>query len=460
MLPPGQQLWVDVGQLIRSQVVDSDGHILSPDAMNGSYELRDLDHPTVGQLYEGKLVVDKTYGHASYGCSNCCGMELPTLDPTPFGGPPDTNNEDFIHSTEQCGGTVDDVTDYGCNWSSSNTAIATLPTSTLHTVAVGTATGRAEIQLAGTHPGPRCPPYIGNPQQSVNVAKVSCTSPVTRGGTSTCTATGPTGSTFSNWKFSDGTNSPVTSSSTNSQWSGTMVTSGTVSVTVTSSTGTATPTAQITVNNRTNFAFTAASPTAESNGFSGDGCSVSVPSPPVKTGDAVGAFCLAQYFSLNTSAVSDGGPNNGYSYVTSVSSSSGSSTTSYFYVISPDLQNASSTFYKAQCGNYNSQTNPNGFISGANLLTDTTRHESGAVQSHYQNYVVAQSSSTNNLGTVAESMTGLESGQVLANSVTGALNQNVQTITSATQVEPCGVQEDASCNFQGFINFQPYQSCN
>jgi hypothetical protein len=167
MLPPGQQLWVDVGQLVRSQVVDSDGHALSPDAMNGSYELRDLDHPTVGQLYEGKLVVDKTYGHASYGCSNCCGMELPTLDPTPFGGPPDTNNEDFIHSTEQCGGTVDDVTDYGYNWSSSNTAIATLPTSTLHTVAVGTATGRAEIQLAGTHPGPRCPPFIGNPQQSV-----------------------------------------------------------------------------------------------------------------------------------------------------------------------------------------------------------------------------------------------------------------------------------------------------
>jgi hypothetical protein len=181
---------------------------------------------------------------------------------------------------------------------------------------------------------------------------------------------------------------------------------------------------------------------------------------PQRRGDAVGAFCLAQYFSLNTAAVGDGGPNNGYSYVTSISSSSGSSTTSYFYVISPDLENSSSTFYKAQCGNYNSQTNPNGFISGANLLTDTTRHESGIVQSHYENYVVVQNTSTNNLGTVAEHMTGLESGQALATSVTSALNQNVQTITSATQVEPCSVQQDASCNFQGFINFQPYQSCN
>jgi hypothetical protein len=246
-------------------------------------------------------------------------MELPTLDPTPFGGPPDINNEDFIHSTEQCGGTVDDVTDYGYNWSSSNTAIATLPTSTLHTVAVGTATGRAEIQLAGTHPGPRCPPYIGNPQQSVNVAKVSCTSPVTRGGTSTCTATGPTGTTFSNWKFSDGTNSPVTTSSTSSQWSGAMVTSGTVSATVTSGGGSATPTAQITVNNRTNFAFTAVSP-SEASGNSitcYGGARTTLASPP--SGGPLGASCADLAFSFQSSApISDNGPNNGYQYVTSV----------------------------------------------------------------------------------------------------------------------------------------------
>ncbi len=146
--------------------------------------------------------------------------------------------------------------------------------------------------------------------------------------------------------------------------------------------------------------------------------------------------------------------------MTSISSSSGRSTTSYFYVISPDLQDTSSAFYNAQCGNYNPQTNSNGFISGASLLTDTTRYESGTVQSHYENYVVAQNNPADNLGTVAESMTGLESRQTLANSATTALNQNVQTIMSATQVEPCGVQNDASCNVQGYINFQPYQSCN
>jgi hypothetical protein len=44
--------------------------------------------------------------------------------------------------------------------------------------------------------------------------------------------------------------------------------------------------------------------------------------------------------------------------------------------------------------------------------------------------------------------------------VTSVLNQNVQTILTATQVQPCSVQQDASCNFQGCINFSPYYSCS
>ena len=122
------------------------------------------------------------------------------------------------------------------------------------------------------------------------------------------------------------------------------------------------------------------------------------------------------------------------------------------------MVNTSSAFYKAQCGNYNA-TAKTGFISGVNLLSDATRHESGTVQSHYENYVVAQNNPANNLGTVAESTTGLESAQTLANSLTTTLTGEKNTILSATQVQPCGVQYDASCNFQGCINFSPYYSC-
>src|ERR1700722_20024465 len=42
---------------------------------------------------------------------------------------------------------TDDMTNGAYGWSSTNTAVATLPTRTLHTVAVGTTTGATHIQL-------------------------------------------------------------------------------------------------------------------------------------------------------------------------------------------------------------------------------------------------------------------------------------------------------------------------
>jgi hypothetical protein len=177
ILSPSQQLWVDVGELIRDQVADSDGHTLPTDTMNGSYELRDLDHATVGHLYEGKLVIDKTYGHASYGCGSCCGYNRPVLGPSPFGAPPGIDNQDFIHANSTCDGQVEDVTGSGYSWGSTNTTVATLPNSTLHTVAVGYATGNADVELEWAHP-PTCPNTIfAAQQQSVTVAP--CPSSVT-----------------------------------------------------------------------------------------------------------------------------------------------------------------------------------------------------------------------------------------------------------------------------------------
>jgi len=137
--------------------------------MTSSYELRDLDHSTVGQLYEGKLIIDKTYGHASYGCGTCCGDGVPTLLPNPFGGPPGINNTDVMQSLEQCTGDLIDLADDAYNWNSTNTAIATLPTKVLHTVAVGSATGSGTVYVQADHPAPRCPMAYYTPQQPVQV---------------------------------------------------------------------------------------------------------------------------------------------------------------------------------------------------------------------------------------------------------------------------------------------------
>jgi hypothetical protein len=177
MLSPSQQLWLDVGQVIHDQVPDSDGRSLPPDTMTGSYELRDLDHATVAQLYEGKLIIDKTYGHASYGCGTCCGDGVPTLLPNPFGGPPGIDNTDVMQSLEQCTGDLIDLADDAYNWNSTNTAVATLPTKVLHTVAVGSATGSGTLYVQADHPAPRCPMAYYSPSQPVVVAKLTCTLP-------------------------------------------------------------------------------------------------------------------------------------------------------------------------------------------------------------------------------------------------------------------------------------------
>lgn len=176
MLSPGQQLWLDVGHRVHDQVPDSDGHTLPPDTMTGSYELRDLDHAYVGQLYEGKLVIDKTYGHAAYGCGSCCGYAAPfDLDPDPFAGPPGIDYQDSIYATDTCAGDREDVTGSGIDWASSDTAVATLPTRTLHTVAVGSATGSALARVQWAHP-PACPTQNFGTSQGIGVQKPTITS--------------------------------------------------------------------------------------------------------------------------------------------------------------------------------------------------------------------------------------------------------------------------------------------
>lgn len=184
---------------------------------------------------------------------------------------------------------------------------------------------------------------------------------------------------------------------------------------------------------------------------------LSVQSPPVQN-SLLGLSCLDEAASFNDAVVGDSGPNQGYHYVTSVSSTYQGTTTAYYYVISPDLTNTASAFYKAQTGTYNAQSNSNGFISGANLLADTTRHESGTVNAHYENYVVAQNNPANNPGAVAEADTGPPSQSTpdFQSKVVGDLTTAKNSILSAEQVEPCNSRYtyyDATCTFQGYVNY-------
>ncbi|SRR5579871_785697 len=144
LLSPGEQLWLNVGDAIHNQIPDADGKTIPPDVMLGSYELRDLGHPILGLLYEGKLIVDKTYGHASYGCTHCCGYSRAQLAQTPFSGPPNLDNQDEYQAYNVCDSRWDSF-DVAFSPYSSNTGVATLPVSLmLHTVGVGGASTSAK----------------------------------------------------------------------------------------------------------------------------------------------------------------------------------------------------------------------------------------------------------------------------------------------------------------------------
>jgi hypothetical protein len=272
-------------------------------------------------------------------------------------------------------------------------------------------------------------------------------------------STAPTGATFSNWKFTDSNNNIVTSTQTTNSWSGTMVTSGTVSVQVSASgSNSAIPTASASVTNR-NWHTGPATPAEVANGTF-----FSLPVPPQSTGDDSGLGEFQWHYVLNSnlqySTINDNGPNQGYTYWPS---NQIFSTWNFQYEINPDLENTGSTFYQAQTGHYNATTNPSGCISGSNLLMQTNRHEwNSSTQSHYAFYSNSLNSSSNNPGDFLEqqfAVPGANLNNFATNSNSG-ITSRLSNVTSASDVQPFPVNDDAAGNFLGTINYAPYNLCN
>lgn len=280
-------------------------------------------------------------------------------------------------------------------------------------------------------------------------------STVTRGANVTCQLSGVVAGRVTGWQFS-GSALTINGPSAAISWSGPMVASGTVAATFN---GAQAASASVTVANRSNFAFTAASPAKRSVGYDcGDGIVLSIDSEPTGGGnDTIGRYCLVQQYSFTTAAVSTG-PNAGVNYVTSISSSNAGIPTTFNWALNAHLDAQSGAFYSAQCGNWNGST---GYISGSNLRANTIRHEADtSSQSHWINYRYAQDNTSNNLGVTAEALFNVGSLQDFSNSVVSTLNGKIAGINSATAQEPFGVNYSATGVYQGPVNFRPYQPCN
>lgn len=148
-LQPDQQMWVDVGQLIRMQTPDENGNTLPSTLTTGSYEITDLSHHGAGTLFEGKVIYDKMYGHAAYGCALCCGYATDArfwYDPL---GIPDSGTADQgVEAPDMCeGGNLEDVSgSFYAHWTTQNSSIATVDSYGTHT---GMGLGSTTTNTAG-----------------------------------------------------------------------------------------------------------------------------------------------------------------------------------------------------------------------------------------------------------------------------------------------------------------------
>lgn len=471
---PMETMAISIGDIIQKQMEDDKGKTLPKTAVSGQiswWTVETASGPGTGRLLQSNRASGEARSFAC-GCPyRLCGDTFTSdysLILEGFLGVPLDGLGSIICmyqtgsncGTKQTMQTSSQALSY--SWSSSNSAIlqingyTTNSSVNVYGASVGTATMTGTVTATYFGPPGTCTFQGGGP---TNVGTMSC-STVTRGSSTTCSVTNaPSGSTFNGWNFKDSSGNTVSGTGAASSWSGKMVTSGTVSVNVVTNGNSSPVSTSVTVTARTSFAFTAVSPTSEPNNSTPSAsCGLlSVPSPPTLN-SILGVSCLDQEFSINDQTISDSGPNQGYHYVTSVSNSSSGVPTGYYYVISPDLTNTSSAFYQAQTGTYNAQSNPNGYISGANLLADTTRHESGTVNSHYENYVVAQNAPANNLGVVAEAQIGLpsQSTATFESNVKTAITSAANSIKSAWSVQPCNSSYtgyDATCTFQGYVNY-------
>jgi hypothetical protein len=144
LLASEEQMFVDFGKLIHDQIPGTDGQTLPRDLMFGAYRVRALTDSSIASLYEGKVVVDKTFGHVSYGCLICCGPDTPFMMYDPLAVSVGGFNNQGVQAMDSCTERISTITGDFSTWWTDNTAIATANGSSIGGVAVGTTNNNAQ----------------------------------------------------------------------------------------------------------------------------------------------------------------------------------------------------------------------------------------------------------------------------------------------------------------------------
>jgi hypothetical protein len=146
-LAPDEQMWLDFGKLIRERVADKDGRTLPPDISSGTYSVRELTDTYGGNLYEGKVILDKTNGHAAYGCAFCCGMNSVKFTNIPITIPLLGTQAQQVLGNDVCDNNWYDITAAFLDWGTGDSSIATASGKQIHGVAAGATTDFASSDI-------------------------------------------------------------------------------------------------------------------------------------------------------------------------------------------------------------------------------------------------------------------------------------------------------------------------
>ena len=172
-ISPHDQMWVNVGLLIRNSVPDRNGKVLPSNLTFGSYEFRDESHGANGRLFEGKVIYDVSMGHVSYGCAACCGYTQWRMLYNPFSLGVTTQYGDGVQILDDCNSPwYTDNSDFN-NWSTLSTGIAQTTSQGMHTgMSVGGTTSKTSGQVQGRPNRYTCPVTTMNPSGPTNVQPI------------------------------------------------------------------------------------------------------------------------------------------------------------------------------------------------------------------------------------------------------------------------------------------------
>lgn len=131
----GDQLWLNLGDIIHGSIPDTKGRTFPLDLTWGTYEIREPGRNADPSLFEGKIIVDTTYGHFAYGCATCCGDGFPGIVADPENLPFQAQDTLAVIATNACTGYDDNLTENFSGWDTGNSSIATM--NSTHITAVG-----------------------------------------------------------------------------------------------------------------------------------------------------------------------------------------------------------------------------------------------------------------------------------------------------------------------------------